>query len=64
MKNGENFQLLYDLADKLGAAGMTISSLVFLHYKLPTYVDTSLHVPTYVCLNIMKCVCVCVCVCV
>ena len=22
MKNGENFKLLYDLADKMGAAGM------------------------------------------
>jgi electron transfer flavoprotein alpha subunit len=22
MKNGENFQMLYDLADKIGAAGM------------------------------------------
>jgi electron transfer flavoprotein alpha subunit len=22
MKNGDNFQLLYDLADKLGAAGI------------------------------------------
>ena len=24
MKNGENFKLLYDLADKLGAGGITV----------------------------------------
>lgn len=37
MKNGENFQLLYDLADKLNAAGAAVCHCVFIsigeHYN-------------------------------
>lgn len=36
MKSGDNFKLLYDLADKLGAAGMLlfISSIIFVFGEL------------------------------
>jgi electron transfer flavoprotein alpha subunit len=28
MKNGENFQLLYDLADRMGAAGLGLTTML------------------------------------
>lgn len=31
MKNGENFQLLYDLADKIGAAGRWWNTFIYCH---------------------------------
>ena len=31
MKNGENFQLLYDLADKMGAAGAHLYMYVYVY---------------------------------
>ena len=37
MKNGENFQLLYDLADKIGAAGLCFTTKMS-QYLLGIYV--------------------------
>ncbi len=34
LKNGENFKLLYDLADKLGAAGIPFASFNLIYFSL------------------------------